>query len=292
MTNQKDANIKKNINFLIILTVIDDTSKWFKKSTNIYSSKKPPTELNQLKYYHYPLYFSFNESINLNELTESIINKINELINNGIIKIHLSKDIKFSKLKTYQPESICYLFHDKINILYFNLKDFINQEENIPITFNLFQIKKAQNYKEEVKARELSSCLNNSMFRIYENKKCECGKSKYFHQTITILPFYFLIHLDRVEIINGQFIKNRIGVKYPKNLNLYNYVDHSLYKENDCYYKLICVNIHNGNSSSGHYKANCSVKDKWFQFNDKSVKEINKCQSKSAVVLFYEKCYN
>ena len=292
MTNQKDANIKKNINFLIILTVIDDTSKWLKKSTNIYSYIKPPTELNQLKYYHYPLYFFFNECINLNELTESIINKINELINNGTIRIHLSKDIKFSKLKTYQPESICYLFHDKINILYFNLKDFINQEENIPITFNLFQIKKVQNYKEEAKAIELSSCLNNSMFRIYENKKCECGKSKYFHQTITILPFYFLIHLDRVEIINGQFIKNRTGVEYPEQLNLYNYVDHSLYKKNDCNYKLICVNIHNGNSSTGHYKANCSVKDKWFQFNDRSVKEINKCQSKSAVVLFYEKCYN
>lgn len=277
------------VNFLIILTVIDDTSKWLKKSTNIYA-KNQTTEFSQLKYYYYPLCLSFDKWINLDELTRKIILKINELIKNGTIKIKLTKELSFSQLKTYQPEHICYLFTEDINQLYFNLKDFINKEENVPITFNIFKMIGRTNVTDETKTITINDCFINNMFGVFEDTKCECQKTKYYHQTITILPFYFLIHIHRIEINNGNIIKNKKKIAYSTHLNLYNYVDKSLYQKNDCNYKLICVDIHDGNSSTGHYKSNCLVRNQWMQFDDSHVKEIEKFNPQSAVVLFYERC--
>ena len=62
----------------------------------------------------------------------------------------------------------------------------------------------------------------------------------------------------------------------------------------NCMYDLYAVVRHSGNLQGGHYTAVCKVQNKWFDFNDCTVKEIQEGSviTSSAYILFYKKRIN
>ena len=50
---------------------------------------------------------------------------------------------------------------------------------------------------------------------------------------------------------------------------------HDLLKEGEFVYELYAVLVHNGGAFGGHYFASVRSVDKWFNFNDSQVKEID-----------------
>lgn len=113
----------------------------------------------------------------------------------------------------------------------------------------------------------------------------DCYKQIKFWNTPKIL----IIVLKRF-LNNGEKISNFID--FPINeLNLNKYCIG--YKKNKNIFDLVCISNHVGNLNFGHYYAYCknSSNNKWYNFNDNSVEEIdeNKIVSSSAYCLFYQK---
>lgn len=117
------------------------------------------------------------------------------------------------------------------------------------------------------------------------NEYIECYKQIKFWNTPKIL----IIVLKRF-MKNGSKKTNKID--FPiKELNLNKYCNG--YRKNKNIFDLICVSNHIGNLNSGHYYAYCknSENEKWYNFNDSNVREINESEivSDSAYCLFYQK---
>ena len=141
----------------------------------------------------------------------------------------------------------------------------------------------------------------NTIDQIEDYKCSNCQKTVTLEKTafLSSLPNILIIHLkriimnyaeDKIQKINSRF-------EFPITLDLKEYCienaidneEDGIYKKKDEYYqyKLKGVNIHKGNAEGGHYvsiikmsndennKDNNENKDKWFQFDDSSVKEFN-----------------
>ena len=92
--------------------------------------------------------------------------------------------------------------------------------------------------------------------------------------SIVKLPYYLIIYLKRFYIERFKFLKNNVSVKYPKDLDITEYVDKSVKEElkrNEIKYKLLAVNEHNGGLFGGHYTAICRCGQEWIKYNDSSV---------------------
>ena len=92
--------------------------------------------------------------------------------------------------------------------------------------------------------------------------------------SIVKLPYYLIIYLKRFYIERFKFLKNNVDVKYPKDLDITEYVDESVkneLKRNKIKYKLLAVNEHNGGLFGGHYTAICRCGQEWIKYNDSSV---------------------
>ena len=92
--------------------------------------------------------------------------------------------------------------------------------------------------------------------------------------SIVKLPYYLIIYLKRFYIERFKFLKNNVVVKYPKDLDITEYVDESVKEElkrNEIKYKLLAVNEHNGGLFGGHYTAICRCGQEWIKYNDSSV---------------------
>ena len=152
---------------------------------------------------------------------------------------------------------------------------------------------------------KINSVSLDECFEYYNNKKtiftginrfnCKCCKSAVDAtqwNTIYSLPDVLVINLNRGK--GNQF---NVGIIYPENIDLRQYVDSK--NDNDNYiYSLKCIVTHLGPSgTSGHYIAFCYVqnKNKWFKFDDSNVsestfKEASKCGE--SYILFYQKNNN
>ncbi|KAJ6238880.1 ubiquitin carboxyl-terminal hydrolase [Anaeramoeba flamelloides] len=121
-------------------------------------------------------------------------------------------------------------------------------------------------------------------------KKHVCAWIKY---DIWKLPEILIIHLKRFS--ETKFSRKKIAkfVNFPEVLDMEKYI---LSPKNNCGYKyeLYAISNHYGGVGSGHYTATLKneTTNKWFNFNDSSVTEIDSLKNiitQNAYVLFYRR---
>ena len=85
-------------------------------------------------------------------------------------------------------------------------------------------------------------------------------------------------------------MKSSINVSFTEYINLKEFCDYDLYKDNTNYRLFGTIN-HIGNINYGHYYAYVRIGEIWYEFNDSIVRKINSMDfnSSSVCVLFYEK---
>ena len=138
-------------------------------------------------------------------------------------------------------------------------------------------------------------CLN-----LYTSEEKLEGDNKWYHEEkkeyidcLKQIKFWsspkFLIIVLKRFLNNGSKKTNRI--QFPlDNFNISKYCVG--YSKNKNLYKLRAVSNHIGSLNSGHYFAYClNNNGKWYNYNDRTVQEINKEEivSEKAYCLFYEK---
>ena len=122
--------------------------------------------------------------------------------------------------------------------------------------------------------------------------KCEkCEKENLKHLKIlkfSILNEIVIFSLQRFDPFLSK--KNNIQVTIKEFIDLKDYCDNDLYKENTKYRLCGTIN-HIGNINYGHYYTYIRIGDIWYQFNDSIVKKVTTMdyESSSVCVLFYEK---
>ena len=122
--------------------------------------------------------------------------------------------------------------------------------------------------------------------------KCdECKKPELKHLKImkfSILNEIVIFSLQRFDPILST--KNDIRVSFKENIDLKDYCDNDLYKENTKYRLCGTIN-HIGNINYGHYYSFIRIGEIWYEFNDSIVRKVYSMDydSSSVCVLFYEK---
>ena len=124
------------------------------------------------------------------------------------------------------------------------------------------------------------------------SSKCEnCKKPDLKHLKIIkfcILNEIVIFSLQRFDPVLS--IKNNIRVSFDEIIDLKEYCDNDLYKENTKYRLLGTIN-HIGNINYGHYYSYIRIGENWYEFNDSIVNKAYKMDydNSSVCVLFYEK---
>ncbi len=110
------------------------------------------------------------------------------------------------------------------------------------------------------------------------------------------VPDVLIIHLKRFQYLPGATFIQREKIedliRFPiANLDISSFVKGPIDESAPPIYNLYAVSEHMGGLNGGHYTAKClnADSDKWFDFNDSHVGEVDlqKIVSKSAYVLFY-----
>ena len=139
------------------------------------------------------------------------------------------------------------------------------------------------------------SSLINDYFKEEEldwSTKCEkCQKPELKHSKLMkfcILNEIVIFSLQRFDPVLS--IKNNIRVSFKEMIDLKDYCDTDLYKENTQYRLLGTIN-HIGNINYGHYYSYIRIGEIWYEFNDSIVQKVSRMDydSSSVCVLFYEK---
>lgn len=143
---------------------------------------------------------------------------------------------------------------------------------------------------------DFTNSLENSIDKLFELEdveitcdKCK-NKKKSKQNTISMLPDHLIISIKRFSYINGLTKKNgQINVKLMLNLTKY-----YTFKNRYGIYNLYAGILHLGSAHNGHYIAFGKSNDKWYEYNDSNVNEINIDKLKylidNAYILFYKKC--
>ena len=151
--------------------------------------------------------------------------------------------------------------------------------------------------KEESFNIELTSLLGqfSQLETLSEGNEWYCSKCKEFQlaeKTMEIFtcPEILIFHLKRFR--EGKKLDNII--EFPiKGLDMGEYIKYDETNKNDNIYDLFAVANHQGNFNGGHYVAYAKnfIKDKWYEFDDEYIKEINENEivSENSYVLFYQK---
>ncbi len=151
--------------------------------------------------------------------------------------------------------------------------------------------------KEESINIQLTSLLGqfSQLETLSEGNEWYCSKCKEFQladKTMEIFtcPEILIFHLKRFR--EGKKLDNII--EFPiKGLDMGQYIKYDETNKNDNIYDLFAVANHQGNFNGGHYVAYAKnfIKDKWYEFDDEYIKEINENEivSENSYVLFYQK---
>lgn len=121
-----------------------------------------------------------------------------------------------------------------------------------------------------------------------------CKEHRKAYKTLQIMkaPYFLIIQIKRFKSVTGLFnnSKNDTLVDFPiTNFSLDPYIVNRI--ENKHYnYDLFAINQHFGWSIGGHYTAFIKNKEKWYDFDDETVSEINtsKLVTNNAYLLFYK----
>ena len=142
----------------------------------------------------------------------------------------------------------------------------------------------------------IEQCLNNfSDDSILDSKNkwlcpnCNELVEATLNQNIWTLPKNLIIQLKRFIQDKDKFYKSEINIRYPKILNLKQFIKSN--NNEPLNFQLYAINEHNGNLGNGHYTSKIYCKNKWSSFNDSIVSSCseNHVHSQSAYLLFYER---
>ena len=234
----------------------------------------------------------FNENENENNISNDTLN-LGKILLLSKEKFTIKEEIEKIELKDNKTIKDYQL---NFNIVWY--PDYINKIQQL---YLYEKINKKISYFNDFDGQDfqLTNLLENfgMLEQLTEENKWYCPKCKQ-HQLakkkieIYTCPEILIIHLKRFK--NNSKLRNL--VKFPiEGLDMGKYIH---YKENenennDYIYDLFAVSNHDGDLNGGHYYAYCKniYENKWFEFNDSCVSEINdnNIVSKSAYVIFYKK---
>merc|ERR550525_2210257 len=130
--------------------------------------------------------------------------------------------------------------------------------------------------------------------------KCKERRRQFKTLSLWSLPRVLIIHLKRFgrDNFNGPLEKIRCPVDIPLELDLGEYMCHSVAKRSGAAFELYGVVNHSGGTAGGHYTAHArvtttsdggSATGDWFEFNDSKVSEATAADldQEGAYILFY-----
>jgi len=254
-----DTKKLKNGNYIIDLNILHSSKNLNKGFFGIIKEYQPCSFCNESydskKYC--PLYLSLSKS--------DTILKLFQYSNNSEPLVLLARSYFYDKTKKVYPNDN----FEEINM--------INKYKNIYDSFNYF------GSFEDLGRDSLWFCSN-------------CHQRTTISKAIKIFkpPNYLIIQLKRFKKKSDSFFsilegdKNTTFVSFPtKNLSLSNYID-GPYKLN-AIYNLYAVINHKSLIGFNHFTAFCRNNNRWLEFNDSKISEINKIITEDAYILFYVK---
>lgn len=140
----------------------------------------------------------------------------------------------------------------------------------------------------------LEKCLE-SLF-LPSNGKCEkCGsKNCEIISSFGELPEVLILQLNRYGKRWFGLGKYYYHVSFPyENVDFSKFLPDTI-ECNNCIYDLFSVIFHSGSMNSGHYQCYSKVSNKWYQYNDSEVTEVNlnTVLEDQCYILFYQKHVN
>jgi ubiquitin C-terminal hydrolase len=96
-------------------------------------------------------------------------------------------------------------------------------------------------------------------------------------------PSILIISLKRFIFAQNSFKKNNKPIEVPEKLDISKYC----IPNNKVKYKLVSIAHHSGSYNSGHYHAICNHENKWYEYDDMSVKSISNPNHTNGYVYFY-----
>ena len=134
----------------------------------------------------------------------------------------------------------------------------------------------------------LANSVGNVTHSVYLGGEEISEESGFQMINFSILNEIVIFSLQRFDPVLS--IKNNIRVSFKEMIDLKDYCDTDLYKENTQYRLLGTIN-HIGNINYGHYYSYIRIGEIWYEFNDSIVQKVSRMDydSSSVCVLFYEK---
>lgn len=126
----------------------------------------------------------------------------------------------------------------------------------------------------------------------YYNEDDDIYETAIIKNTIYIEPRILFFNIKR---FNNNLTKNRKLFKIDEEIDIYKYLEDDrkkIHNNNCCLYELYGIAMHSGGIQGGHYWALIkNLNNKWYEFNDREVKEINidRIQRSYIYCLFYKK---
>ena len=279
--------------FIIVPTVIKEKRNWLKKAKDIYVPRDNTVNLD-IKLYPYPFQiFLSKDKCDINNLYLNGFIFLEKVLANLKPPMKI-KDIN-SISKSYSPFSLSVIFDDDFLPLFFNLENYINEDE---APFDLGKID--NNFSVQVSTPtqgqklSLEECLLINSKYMNSLSKCKCNHKTQISIKITKLPLFLIISLKKAKINEyKREVKLNNDVLYQKELNMFAYVNQDIIKKEECDYELIGSVIHKGSTQCGHYSSIIkTTEDQWIFCNDDKLYTVNNYYDNSSTILFYRKKVN
>ena len=281
---------------IIVPTVIKEKTNWIEKMKDLFVPKSDSSLIDIQLLYH-PFQIPLIKDV-INYLTFIAFNQLRQLLHTSKTQIQIKPPDNVET--NVSSETSSFELNDTI-ILYYNLEKYII-EVSEPL-LDYFSISNSNSIKisnpNKNDTLSLQECLLINSNYLHCSSKCKCNQETSINIKITKLPLYFLIGLKKTLINEkGKQIKINNNIEYPEQLNLYEYVNQDIIKEEDCHYQLIGIVNHIGTISRGHYTSLIKINNKWVECNDDILHYadyLNKGNSftdNTSTILFYQKIIN
>ena len=280
---------------IIVPTVIKEKTNWIEKMEDFFVPKSDSSLIDIQLLYH-PFQIILIEDV-INYLTFIAFNQLMQLLSISKTQIQI-KPLDNVEINV-SSETSFFTPNDTI-ILYYNLEKYIEVSEPLLDYFSISNSNSIEiSNPNENDTLSLQECLLINSNYLHCSSKCKCNQETSINIKITKLPLYFLIGLKKALINEkGKQIKINNNIEYPEQLNLYEYVNQDIIKEEDCHYQLIGIVNHTGTISRGHYTSLIKINNKWVECNDDILHYadyLNKGNSftdNTSTILFYQKIIN
>ena len=158
-------------------------------------------------------------------------------------------------------------YSELVSLYYFQMKTTMKCPKNHEsISFNPSSILNV-----DITDNSLEVCLKNHFDKEQLDFKCEkCSQLCTKQEQIQYLSEYLFVQLKRFQYTPNGTRKIFEQVSYPSNLNISEYVDPSVDK-NQRSYQLDGLVLHQGGANNGHYYTYQRHNNEWYKFDDDSV---------------------